>query len=316
MSEFELTEELILSISPILKRLAEADRETRAKLQNTYGVDVIAVNYYSNTPSIDEIENSYEYQSDDPPYLNTDVFEHETLQQMLRQLLKFSAEFTPPVDGDENNPNSFFWGNSMFSYSDAISYYSFVRLIRPASIVEIGSGFSTLVAIEAVEKNQFGTIHCIEPYPRQFLKQEKRINIHPLKAQDISSEYLNEILRDNDILFIDSTHTVKAGSDCLHIYLRLLPKIKRDIFIHVHDVFLPFAMPEQWQLDYQYYWTEQYLLLAFLIDNPKAKVLYGSTYNVMWNWPLMEKLMEKKSRVGGGSLWFRYNGSLPYKGTA
>jgi hypothetical protein len=273
------------------------------------------MNFYSNLPSIDEIENSYEYTSDDPPYLGTSIFEPQILHQILQQLLEFSAEFNPPVDGNENNPITFFWGNSMFSYSDAMSYYCFVRQTRPASVVEIGSGFSTLVAIEAVEKNQFGVIHCIEPYPRQFLKKEKRIVLHTLKAQDISPEYLNEILQDNDILFIDSTPTVKTGSDCLHIYLRLLPKIKRDILVHVHDVFLPFGMPKQWLLNYQYFWTEQYLLLAFLIDNPKAQILYGSNYNAKYNSSLMEQLMGQKYGLGGGSLWFRYNGSFPYKTT-
>lgn len=315
MSESELTKELISSLSPTLRRLAGANREIRAIVQG-YGVDVIPMSFYSNIPSIDEIENSYEYTSDVPPYLDTNVFEPETLERTLQQLLEFSAEFDPPVDGDENNPNAFFWGNSMFSYSDAMSYYCFVRLLRPASVVEIGSGFSTLVAIDAVENNQFGTIHCFEPYPREFLRNERRMNLHVQKAQDISPEYLNDILKDNDILFIDSTHTVKTGSDCLHIYLRLLPRIKRDIFVHVHDVFLPFGMPKEWLLEHLFFWTEQYLLLAFLIDNPKARVLYGSNYNASWNAPLMTELMGQKYRSGGGSLWFRYNGGLPYERTA
>jgi hypothetical protein len=308
MSKFEVTEELASSIFPILRRLAVADKEVRAKVQ-AYGINIIPVNFYSNTPSIDEIESSYEYVNDDPPYLDTGIFEPETLQQTLRQLLEFSAEFNPPVEGDEDNPSSFFWKNSMFSYSDAMSYYCFLRQIRPASIVEIGSGFSTLVAIEAIEKNGFGTIHCFEPYPRQFLRQENRVDLHTLKAQDLSPEYLNEILQDDDVLFVDSTHTVKTGSDCVHIYLRLLPKIRRDIFVHVHDVFLPFGMPKQWLLDHQYFWTEQYLLLAFLLDNHKAQVLYGSNYNEKWNPGLLRELMGQKYGSGGGSFWFRYNGS-------
>jgi len=308
MSEAELTDEIASAIG-ILKRLAVADKETRARLQ-AYGVDVIPVNFYSNTPSIADIESSYEYASDDPPYLDPRVFEPETLRRTLRQLVEFSAEFSPPLNGNEDEPNGFFWSNSVFSYSDAMAYYCFVRQIKPATIVEIGSGFSTLVAIQAVEQNRVGKIHCIEPYPRRFLSKENRINLHPSKAQEISPEYLNEILRDNDILFIDSTHTVKTGSDCLHIYLRLLPRIRRKIFVHVHDVFLPFGMPKDWLLNHRYFWTEQYLLLAFLIDNPKARLLYGSNYNAKWNSSLMEELMMQKYGTGGGSLWFQYDGGL------
>jgi len=234
-----------------------------------------------------------------------------------------------------------------------MAYYCFVRLVQPATIVEIGSGFSTLVALEAAERNGFGAVHCIEPFPREFLRNDPRVILHEMKAQDIQPQFLNDVLRlfgncrgdlagnhnllgvtaappqqvgvastpitgnpkepvllDNDIFFVDSTHTVKTGSDCLHIFLRLLPEIKRDIYVHIHDVFLPFGMPKEWLLSQQIFWTEQYLLLAFLIDNPKASVLYGSTYNAKWNSPLMRELMNGKCMFGGGSLWFKYNGSL------
>src|SRR6266567_464158 len=207
MSDVDFKDEINSSIGQILKRLAAAGKETRARIQ-AYGVDVIPINFYSNTPSIAEIESSFEYASDQPPYLDTGVFEPETLLQTLRQLLEFSPEFNPPLNGNADEPSGFFWSNTVFSYSDAMSYYCFVRQIKPASIVEIGSGFSTLVAIQAGEKNRLGKIHCIEPYPRRFLSKEKRIDLHTLKAQEISPEYLNEILRDNDILLIDSKHTV------------------------------------------------------------------------------------------------------------
>jgi len=307
MSEFELTDEIISFIGRILRRIVHSDKQTRAKIQKL-GLDVVPLNFYSNTPSLEEIEDSYEYSVSEPPYLDTRIFEREIMQSTLRQLLEFSAEFDPPAEGDENQPAGFFWNNDQFGYSDAMSYYCFIRLLRPASVVEIGSGFSTLIAVEAMEKNGAGTVHCIEPYPRKFLQEEKRIHLHVLKAQEIDAEFLNDTLQDDDILFIDSTHTVKTGSDCLHIYLRLLPNIRRNILVHVHDVFLPFGMPKQWLTDLQYFWTEQYLLLAFLTDNTRARVLYGSNYNAHWNSSLMVELMRGRSKPGGGSFWFRYDG--------
>jgi len=309
MGTFKVTDIEILIVMPILQRLMWADQDTRAKLQ-AFGVNVLPVNFYSNTPSIEDIRNSYEYTTDEPPYCNGQVFDERRLRQMLEEILQFSAEFNPPIEGDEENCRRFFWHNSQFSYSDAMSYYCFIRLLQPSTIVEIGSGFSTLVALEAVEKNCTGVVHCIEPFPREFLKRDNRIRLHAIKAQDIQQGFLNDILQDNDVLFIDSTHTVKTGSDCLHIYLRLLPQIRRKIFVHVHDVFLPFGMPKDWLLDHQRFWTEQYLLLAFLLDNPKASVLYGSNYNAKWNLSLMKKLMGGKYPLGGGSLWFKYDGTL------
>jgi len=309
MSKFEVTDEEILIVGPILQRLMWADKDTRAKLQ-AFGVNVLPINFYSNTPSIEDISSSYEYSTDEPPYCNARIFDQKRLRQTLEQILRFSAEFNPPVEGDEESCRRFFWHNSQFSYSDAMSYYCFIRLLQPSTIVEIGSGFSTLIALEAIEKNRTGVVRCIEPFPLEFLKKDNRITLDATKAQDIQPEFLNAILQDNDVLFIDSTHTVKTGSDCLHIYLRLLPEIRRNIFVHVHDVFLPFGMPKDWLLDRQIFWTEQYLLLAFLLDNPKASVLYGSNYNAKWNSSLMETLMGDKYPSGGGSLWFRYDGNV------
>lgn len=309
MSKPAVTDKEIALVGPLLQRLIWADKETRAKIQK-FGANVLPINFYSNTPSLDEIESSYEYTTSEPPYFNARVFVQETLRQTLEGCLAFSTEFNPPLVGDEETCMKFFWQNGQFSYSDAMSYYCFARMARPANIVEIGSGFSTLIALEAIEKNRAGTVHCIEPFPRDFLKKDNRLTLHTVKAQDIQPEFLNDILRDNDILFIDSTHTVKTGSDCLHIYLRLLPALRRNIFVHVHDVFLPFGMPQGWLLDRQIFWTEQYLLLAFLIDNSKASVLYGSTYNAKWNSLLMDKFMGGKYPPGGGSLWFRYNGTV------
>jgi len=80
---------------PILRRLVYADKKTRAWIQR-YGMNVLPVNFYSNTPSIEEIENSYEYASDAPPYLNTSIFDPGVLQRTLERLFGFSAEFAPP----------------------------------------------------------------------------------------------------------------------------------------------------------------------------------------------------------------------------
>ena len=304
----EWTDEAIAAIVPTLQRLQWAGTRTRAKIQS-HGVDVIPSNYYSAVPSIEEIETSFEYREKGAPYLDSGIFDPDALTGTLERLLPFSAEFDPPREGNEEDPAGFFWENSQFSFSDAMAYYCLARMARPPTIVEIGGGFSTLVARRALEKNGSGSLHCIEPYPREFLRGDRRIALHPVKAQEISAEQLNGLLEDGSILFIDSTHTVKTGSDCLHIYLRLLPKMRSNILVHVHDVFLPFGMPKEWLTKHRLSWTEQYLLLAFLLNSPRTSVLYGSADNDRWNAGLMEKLMGGKWRSGGSSFWFRYRAS-------
>jgi len=292
-----------------MQKLVWEKKEVRREIQKQ-GINVIPANYYSSVPSIDEIEQSFEYQDGDPPYLNTIVFNADRLREFLTMLIPFAAEFSPPSSGDEKTCSAFFWDNSQFTSCDAMAYYAFIRKMKPKHIVEIGSGFSTLVAIEALKANGTGRITCIEPFPRSFLMEREDIDLRRIKAQDVTSDQLNSLLDDGDVLFIDSTHTVKTGSDCLHIYLRLLPAIRKNVYVHIHDIFLPFGLPQHWLLDLQIYWTEQYLVAAWLQDNPKTKVLFGSMYHRHFNKGLMDDLIHGRYQMKGASFWLEYRGAL------
>jgi len=295
----------------VMQKIVRGDRKDRERLQE-HGLNLSPVNYYSNTPSISEVLESYEYKDSHPPYLDSGIFDQNKLREELGELIPFSADFTPAEKGCEKTCRSYFWKNSQFSYSDAMSYYAYIRRIRPKAVVEIGSGFSSLIAVEALRKNGSGHLTCIEPFPRPFITSlgiEGALLLQAVPAQDITAVTLNSMLEDGDILFIDSTHTVKTGSDCLHIFLRLLPKITKRIFVHVHDIFLPFGFPQSWMIDHQYYWTEQYLLLALLIDNPRARLLFGSAYHKHFNPDLLSQFMHGSYAAGGASVWFEYDGN-------
>ena len=274
------------------------DPATRSTIESA-GVSITPCNFYSSTPSLADIEASFEY-SEAAPYLLEKIFETKKLDVLLEDLSQYSSEFSPAYDGDEVHCENYFRNNSQFNFCDAMAYFAFIRHYKPKNIIEIGSGFSSLVALEALHKNGVGSLTCIEPYPRAFLENRKDLCLKKIRAQDVIADDLNGILNDGDILFIDSTHTVKTGSDCLHIYLRLLPKIKKNIYVHVHDVFLPFGMPKKWLIDHHIYWVEQYLLLAFLIDNPKQSVLFGSAYHHAFNPKLLERFTCGISPGGGG----------------
>jgi predicted O-methyltransferase YrrM len=291
---------------PILQKLAWAKPELRGYLQ-AHGVDVVPVSFYSSTPSVKEIEESFEYQHDQLPFLNAKVFDELFLKNYLTKLAEFAHEFDPPIEGNEETCQRYFWENSQFSHSDAMAYYCFIRKLQPQTILEIGAGFSTLVASEAIAKNGAGKIICAEPFPRPFLSAIPHAEVLSHKAQDLTVEWLNDLLKDGDLLFIDSTHTVKTGSDCLHLYLRLLPQIRRRIYVHAHDIFLPEGLPKEWLLNHQIFWTEQYLLLAFLLDNPFTKVLYGSAYHKKLNLPALQNFMLGRADAGGGSIYFSYD---------
>jgi hypothetical protein len=165
-----------------------------------------------------------------------------------------------------------------------MAYYCFIRHLKPKRIIEIGAGSSTLVADAACKANGQGEIICVEPFPASFLKDIDSVSsVIECVAQELTPAFFNDRLVDGDILFIDSTHTVKHGSDCLHLYLKMLPRIVPSIFAHVHDVWLPGTRSLGSLRDHQIYWTEEYLMMAYLIDNHRTEVLYGSNYHFLHN---------------------------------
>lgn len=266
--------------------------------------------FYRSIPSRAEIESSFEYRGTEPPFADDRLFDHPRMAALLDELVEFAGEFAPPAEGDPQRCRRFFWNNGQFGFSDAMAYYGMVRRFRPGTILEVGSGFSTLIAAEALARNGGGRLVCVEPYPRPFLETLPGIELVRERAQDLDLDFFRRRLADGDMLVIDSTHTVKTGSDCVHLYLRVLPRLGRDLLVHAHDVFLPHPMPKEWLLEQRLFWTEQYLLLALFTDSPRVEILYGSAYhnNNPASRPALERLMGGKAPTGGGSLWFRYRG--------
>jgi hypothetical protein len=215
----------------------------------------------------------------------------------------YSEDFDPPIEPQADG--SFSWKNEYFSYSDAMAYYAMVRRTKPKTIIEVGCGWSTLVADLAIRRNGSGRILCVEPYPSPMLNSIQSVeSILQTRVQDVDLAFFNDNLEPGDVLFIDSTHTVKANSDCLHLYLRILPEISKTIYVHVHDVMLPFMFSQETLRDSQIYWTEQYLLYAYLLRNASVRVLYGSRYHLHANRGLLKAFMHGRYGEGGGSLWF------------
>jgi hypothetical protein len=293
----------IEQLSQILKRLVWAPSQIRKKLQQA-GVTIIPCNFYSEIPSIEDIERSF-----DAPAQSFDlIFVDSRMKEALAELHRFSHEFDPPRAA--SGGGSYSWEGNPFSFSDAMAYYCMIRHHKPATIIEVGAGWSTLVADLALKANGAGEIICIEPFPPEFLRgigSVKTLIEQPV--QDISPAFFNESLRGGDFLFIDSTHTVKHGSDCLHLYLSVLPRLLRSVFIHAHDIRLPATFPLNELRDKHVYWTEQYLLMAYLIDNPRTTVEYGSTYHFLRNRQQLNAFMHGRFHAGGGSLWFSQKGA-------
>lgn len=180
--------------------------ECREQLEKN-GICLTPARFYNEIPTLKELEEGFENRETFPYKLT--FFNKEKLVETIGQLSQFNDEFQPEV----SSPNRYYWNNPAFSFSDAMAYYCFTRLLKPRTIVEIGSGFSTMVAAEAAQRNGDTSLICIEPYPKKFLL-DMDVDIRDLPVQEYDPSFFNDTLQDGDILFIDSTHTVKASSDC------------------------------------------------------------------------------------------------------
>jgi hypothetical protein len=291
--------EEIEELATALRSLIYAPSSLRKILQEK-GVTLTRSDFYSEVPTVAEIESSFARIS--KLTLNKVFPDEPFLLDFLNELDCYSSEFKAPLSPQD--PASYSWEGGAFSYSDAMAYYCMIRLKKPNTIIEIGSGASTLVARQAIERNGFGTIISVEPYPLNFLKSIEGVELITERAQDLDSSFFNDHLSDGDILFIDSTHTVKHDSDVLHIYLRVLPELDWNLTIHAHDIYLPETLPLAMLREHQIYWNEQYLLYAYMLNNRRVRTLFGSRYHMLHNHAELTKFMHGQYKPGGASLWF------------
>ena len=147
---------------------------------------------------------------------------------------------------------------------------------------------------------------CVEPFPLDFLRQGFP-GLHALmekKVQDIDLEFFSQ-LESGDILFIDSSHTVKIGGDVNYLFLEVLPRLKPGVIVHVHDIFLPFDYRRDWVIEERRFWTEQYLLQAFLSFNSEFEALMANSYLSHYYEKDLKATFPSLSSWGGGSFWMR-----------
>jgi len=217
---------------------------------------------------------------------------NEAEQLALLQQFNFGAELRS-IPFDKPEAHAYYFNNSAFGPGDGEFLYNLVRLKKPRRMVEIGSGFSTLMAIEAIRANhaedgQYQCEHvCIEPYEMQWLEQAPvRVIRQRVEESDPS---LFSKLEENDILFIDSSHMIRPQGDVLFEYLEILPTLKIGVIVHIHDIFSPRDYPASWVVEEVRFWNEQYLLEAFLSHNRDWKIIGALNFLHHSHFALMSK---------------------------
>lgn len=163
-----------------------------------------------------------------------------------------------------------------FGPIEAAFLYCYVRATKPRKIVQIGCGVSTAVILAAAEAEQYKPeIVCVEPYPTRFLQSADASGEIRLVHEMAQKTPLRELtdLAANDLLFVDSTHTVRLGSEVPWLILEVLPRLTRGVRVHFHDIYFPYDYPPGVLENELFFARESILLQAFLSMNSGYHVL-------------------------------------------
>ncbi|OLZ40863.1 hypothetical protein A6E15_07610 [Natrinema saccharevitans] len=234
--------------------------------------------YYSPIPQIDTLDTDL---WDGPSEIFADM-EIDASSQLTR-FSEFESQYKEeydqfPIVPPSEEYDGYYSRNLFFETIDAEIAYSIVRDRSPNRIIEIGGGYSTKVIEAAREQNETDSEHIvIDPFPSRRLEGISSVSILEMKVQDIPLDFFKS-LREDDILFIDSTHVVKIGSDVVYEYLEVLPRLEDGVLVHLHDVFLPYEYPETWIKDWRLFFNEQYLLYGLMLGNSRYEVLWTSYF--------------------------------------
>jgi hypothetical protein len=242
------------------------------------GYDVVKKHYYSEVPDLSRLPSGIWSATSELTGVRFDV--EAGVQFVQRELGRFMSEYRPPT-APTGNPREFYLENTFYEALDAEALYAMVRRFNPRRVLELGSGMSTLVIADARARNLLPDGHrhdVYDPYVRSDLRPvlERLAQVHRTSATDVPIEEFTG-LRAGDFLFVDTTHTVKIGSDVNRVILDILPKLAPGVFVHFHDIFLPHEYPVEFFTELGFSWAEQYLLQAFLAFNDDFEVLFGAS---------------------------------------
>lgn len=291
------------NLPPIRGLVAERDAMVKA------GGFVPPGHFYSPVVSIEEATRDQARIFREPTRSVPGIDFNESAQlELLACFEGFYASI--PFHPRKTDGQRYYYENPAYSYSDAIFLHCMIRHLSPSRIVEVGSGFSSCAILDtnaAFFDNDISTLF-VEPYPallNSLITDEdrRRIEIVPQRLQDVDLEIFAE-LRPNDILFVDSTHVSKAGSDVNFLFFEILPELKSGVFIHIHDVFHPFEYPKEWILGGRS-WNEMYLLRAFLQYNAQFEIVFMNTFIECMHEDRIRQNMPLCLKNPGGSIWLR-----------
>ncbi len=300
------------SAESMARLLAEryVGRHDLFRLWEKHGFHVTPAHFYSPVPTLADLSDDMWTKVSELPGIElNEVAQIEFLERICP---RFKAEYDAFPDEPTEPPYQYYFNQMMFRAVDAEVLYCIIRHHQPRRVVEVGSGFSTLITAAACSKNAEeghpADLIAIEPYPNDILHQDVPglTRLIPMPVQHVDRGLLTA-LSAGDVLFIDSSHVVRLGSDVNYLILEILPSLQAGVLVHFHDIFLPLEYPRQWVMEEHRFWSEQYLLQAFLAHNRSFEVLWAASYMRLHHGERLHRAFAHydPATVWPASLWIR-----------
>ena len=260
-------------------------------------------------PSLDEVQKYSDYlfdnNKDNIPGINLNI------ENQISLLNKFSTKYNEiPYHSNENNELRYSYNNPMFCESDGIFLWLMINHFKPRSIIEVGSGYSSALMLDMNDILMEGKIDLtfIDPYTEKLNKNlrigdNSKATIIEKPIQDIDIKEF-KILKEDDILFLDTSHISKTGCDLNYDLFEILPSLNKGVIVHIHDIFYPFEYPKEWVLQQKAY-NEVYLIRSFLMYNDSFEIIIFPNYLISKKEKWFKENMPICLRNTGGSIWLR-----------
>lgn len=243
-------------------------------------------------------------------YQNKEVFDGINLDVKKQiKLVQSFKKLNPPFTETPSSQFRYFYKNNYYSYSDGLILYGMLSTFQPRKVIEIGSGFSSALMLDFKELYLDVEIELtfIEPFPanrlNKLIKLEDKIKLHQNLVQDVPLQLFKN-LDENDVLFIDSSHVSKTGSDLNFILFNILPILKSGVIIHFHDIAYPFEYPIDWIKEGRS-WNEIYMIRAFFMHNAAYEILLFTSYLSHLYSKELKEINPLLAIENGSSFWFR-----------
>lgn len=268
-------------LAPAVRRMAETGNGADACLEQ--GCLPMLVHYYSPVPDIADLRARHVWDRRSP-LAGIDMREQQQLV-LLAELGRESGAECRWRHGPSGDDAEFYTDNPSFSYGCAAATHSVIRKLRPRRVIEIGSGFSSRVIAAALRMNEKDSgeraeYTVVDPFPGKSLERLPGVGNLLRQRVELLETDLFRTLGENDVLFVDSGHTVRAGSDVNFLVLDVLPVLNPGVVVHFHDIPLPYEYAEVYFTNprFRMFWTEGYLLQAFLCHNTAYEILLAMNF--------------------------------------